>query len=124
MYSISQSASYSDLPGAAPSQKGNPNLTWEKIKSSNVGVDLSFFGRIDLVMDAYIKEASELLYRKPLAATTGYSYVWVNAGSVRNKGVEFSLTSTNIKGTFHFKGKNPDGSFRDVTEGSFDVDFQ
>lgn len=34
------------------------------------------------------------------------------------------VTSTNIKGTFNFKGKNADGSFRDITEGSFDVDFQ
>ncbi|WP_025761890.1 SusC/RagA family TonB-linked outer membrane protein [Dyadobacter tibetensis] len=97
LYSISQSASYGGLPGAAPAQKGNPDLTWEKIRSSNIGFDLSFFNRIDLVVDAYVKEASELLYRKPLAATTGYSYVWVNAGSVRNKGLEFSLTSTNIK---------------------------
>ncbi|PWJ58673.1 TonB-linked SusC/RagA family outer membrane protein [Dyadobacter jejuensis] len=98
LYSISQAASYSGLPGAAPSQKGNPDLTWEKIRSSNIGFDLSFFNRIDLVADAYVKEASSLLYRQPLAATTGYSYVWVNAGSVRNKGFEFSLTSTNIKG--------------------------
>ncbi len=97
LYTISADASYSGLPGAAPSQKGNPDLTWEKIKSSNIGFDLSFFNRIDLVVDAYVKEASELLYRKPLAATTGYSYVWVNAGSIRNKGIEFSLTSTNIK---------------------------
>lgn len=97
LYTISTDASYSGLPGAAPSQKGNPDLTWEKIKSSNIGFDLSFFNRIDLVVDAYVKEASELLYRKPLAATTGYSYVWVNAGSIRNKGIEFSLTSTNVK---------------------------
>lgn len=97
LYSISSDASYSGLPGAFPSQKGNPNLTWEKIKSSNIGFDLSFFNRIDLVVDAYVKEASELLYRKPLAATTGYSYVWQNAGSIRNKGIEFSLTSTNFK---------------------------
>lgn len=34
------------------------------------------------------------------------------------------VTSTNVKGTFHFKGKNADGSFKDITEGSFDVDFQ
>ncbi len=97
LYSISSDASYSGLPGAFPSQKGNPNLTWEKIKSSNIGFDLSFFNRIDLVVDAYIKEASELLYRKPLAATTGYSYVWQNAGSIRNRGIEFNLTSTNFK---------------------------
>lgn len=97
LYSISQSASYDGLPGAAPSQKGNPDLTWEKVKSSNVGLDLSFFNRIDLVMDAYVKEATALLYRKPLPATSGYSYVWVNAGSVRNKGIEFSLTSSNVQ---------------------------
>jgi TonB-linked SusC/RagA family outer membrane protein len=97
LYTISTDASYSGLPGAAPSQKGNPNLTWEKIKSSNVGFDVSFFNRFDLVVDFYVKEASELLYRRPLAATTGYSYVWVNAGSIRNKGFEFSLTSSNIK---------------------------
>ncbi len=97
LYSISQDASYGGLPGAAPSQKGNPNLTWEKIKSSNIGFDLSFFSRIDLAIDAYVKESSDLLYRQPLAATTGYSYVWVNAGSVRNKGIEFNLTSTNLK---------------------------
>ncbi len=34
------------------------------------------------------------------------------------------VTNTNIKGTFNFKGKNADGSFKDVTEGSFDVNFQ
>lgn len=97
LYSISQQASYAGLPGAAPSQKGNPNLTWEKIKSSNIGFDLNFFNRIDLIVDAYVKESSDLLYRQPLAATTGYSYVWVNAGSVRNRGIEFNLTSTNLK---------------------------
>lgn len=96
LYSISTDASYSGRPGAAPFQKGNPNLTWEKIRSSNIGFDVSLWNRVELVVDAYIKEASELLYRKPLAATTGYSYVWVNAGSVRNKGLEFSIVSSNI----------------------------
>src|SRR5690606_965781 len=37
-----------------------------------------------------------MLYQNPLAATTGYSYVWVNAGSVRNRGIEFSITSQNF----------------------------
>ncbi len=34
------------------------------------------------------------------------------------------LSDTNIKGTFNFRGKNADGSFKEITEGSFDVDFQ
>ena len=96
LYSITQDASYSGLPGAAPFQKGNPNLTWEKIRSANLGLDLTLWNRLSLTVDIYEKEASELLYRKPLAATTGYSYVWVNAGSVRNRGVEFNVTSQNF----------------------------
>lgn len=98
LYSISQEASYGGLPGAAPSQKGNPDLTWEKIRSANIGMDLNLWNRIDVSLDVYDKRSSDLLYRKPLAATTGYSYVWMNAGSVRNKGFEFGLTSKNLVG--------------------------
>ena len=96
LYSITQEASYSGLPGAAPYQKGNPNLSWEKIKSANLGVDFTLWNRLQVSVDVYDKKASELLYRKPLAATTGYSYVWVNAGSVQNRGLEFNITSQNI----------------------------
>src|SRR5690606_22246893 len=80
-----------------PYQKGNPDLSWEKIESANIGADFSLWNRISVSLDVYEKKASELLYRKPLAATTGYSYVWVNAGSVRNRGLEFSILSQNIK---------------------------
>lgn len=34
------------------------------------------------------------------------------------------ITSTKVKGTFKFKGKNADGSFKDITEGSFNVNFK
>ncbi|MDN3724380.1 DUF6252 family protein [Aequorivita sp. SDUM287046] len=34
------------------------------------------------------------------------------------------VSTTNIKGTFNFKGKNADGSFKEITEGLFDVNFQ
>jgi len=34
------------------------------------------------------------------------------------------VSNTNIKGTFNFKGKNADGSFKEITEGSFNVDFK
>lgn len=96
LYSITQEASYTGLPGAAPFQKGNPDLSWEKIKSANIGADLTLWNRVAISVDVYEKKASELLYRKPLAATTGYSYVWVNAGSVRNRGIEFNITSQNF----------------------------
>lgn len=34
------------------------------------------------------------------------------------------VSDTKIKGTFNFRGKNEDGSFKEITEGSFNVDFQ
>lgn len=34
------------------------------------------------------------------------------------------ISNTNVKGTFKFKGKNADGSFKDITEGSFNVNFR
>ena len=98
LYTISQDASYAGVPGAQPFQKGNPDLTWEKIRASNLGFDISLWNRIDIALDIYNKKSEDLLYQRPLTATTGYSYVWVNAGSVRNRGLEFSLTSNNITG--------------------------
>lgn len=104
LYSISQDASYAGLPGAAPSQKGNPDLSWEKMKTANIGAEIGLFNnRLDVTVDAYEKKSSALLYKQPLQATTGYSYRWVNAGAVRNRGMEFSATSKNIVGAFNWE---------------------
>jgi len=98
LYTISQSASYANAPGASPSQKGNPDLTWERQKTANIGLDISFFKRIDLTVDVYEKTATDLLYQKPLPATSGYAFIWENIGSVRNRGLEFTLTTRNFVG--------------------------
>ncbi|WP_052323688.1 TonB-dependent receptor [Flavihumibacter sp. ZG627] len=96
LYSISTGASYAGLPGAAPSQKSNPDLTWEKSKSMNLGIDMSFFKRIDLSVDLYSKETSDLLFFRGLPATSGFDGVYENVGAIRNRGVEFNLTTKNI----------------------------
>ncbi len=96
LYSISTGASYAGLPGASPSQKSNPNLTWEKSKSINLGIDMSFFKRIDLSVDLYSKETSDLLFFRGLPATSGFDGVYENVGAIRNRGVEFNLTTKNI----------------------------
>ncbi len=45
LYTLSTSSSYAGQPGAAPSQKSNPNLTWKKQKTANIGVDISLIYR-------------------------------------------------------------------------------
>ncbi|HEY0175449.1 MAG TPA: SusC/RagA family TonB-linked outer membrane protein, partial [Pedobacter sp.] len=103
LYTIDQSASYGGVPGAYPSQKANPDLTWEKIKTANLGLDISLFKRIDINLDFYNKTSSALLFQKPLPATSGYSYVFENVGSVRNRGLEVNINSQNLTGAFKWE---------------------
>ena len=93
LYTLSVGASYAGLPGAAPSQKANPNLTWEKSKQANVGVDVTFLKLFDLSVDVYRKQTYNLLFFKALPATSGYSGVYENVGAILNKGIEFVLNA-------------------------------
>ncbi|MDR6940689.1 SusC/RagA family TonB-linked outer membrane protein [Mucilaginibacter pocheonensis] len=103
LYSIDQSASYNGAPGSYPSQKVNPNLTWEKMKTANLGLDFGLFNRIDVNIDVYQKTSSALLFKKPLPATSGYNYVFENIGSVRNRGLEINVNSRNLIGAFKWE---------------------
>ena len=87
---------YYNYPASYPSQLANPNLTWEKIGTVNLGIDISFFKRITLNADWYDKTSNALLLNVDKAYTSGYSSITDNVGSVRNTGVELNLTTTNV----------------------------
>ena len=73
------------------------------MKTTNLGVELGLFKRINLTIDVYQKQSAALLFQTPLAATTGYSYVWENVGTVRNRGLEFNLETRNFTGAFKWE---------------------
>jgi TonB-dependent starch-binding outer membrane protein SusC len=63
-----------------------------------VGLDLGFLkNRILLNVDIYRKTTSDLLLNASLPTTTGFSTVFKNIGEVRNEGLEFTLTTVNVK---------------------------
>lgn len=84
----------------------NPNVTWEKTDYYNAGIDGTFFnGRINFSLDVYDRETKGLLLAEPLplysGTTTGYSpgsmaAPYANVGSMRNRGVDFHISTTNI----------------------------
>lgn len=81
----------------------NEDLTWETTTQYDLGVDLSFFNsHLDFTFDAYLKRTKDLLYTVPLPNTTGFSSVQRNVGTMENKGLEFTLTSRNDFGDFHW----------------------
>jgi TonB-dependent starch-binding outer membrane protein SusC len=88
----------STLSGYAVSQLANPNLKWETTAQYDGGFDLGLAkDRINLIVDVYYKKTSDLLLSVPIATTTGYSSVLENIGSVRNKGIEITLNTQNVK---------------------------
>lgn len=77
---------------------GNRNLKWEKTTTNNVGLDVSIFNsRLNLSVDWYNNVSSNLLIKQKIPTSTGYSDQYQNIGSIRNRGVEVVLNSTNIR---------------------------
>ena len=67
----------------------NPDLRWEKTRSYNIGLDFSFFkNRVNLTLDYYQKKTSDLITDMRVSPTTGYGYMYMNAGKAMNKGIE------------------------------------
>lgn len=91
---ISGGVNYGGQSGIAISSSGNDRLTWETADQYNAGFDLSFLGgKINMIADVYLKNTNNLLYSKPVHATTGETSILSNIGSMRNKGVEFTINT-------------------------------
>lgn len=80
-------------PGYYPAAIGNPSLSWESTKQSDIGLDLSVLkGRVDVTVDQYRKVTDDLLLQIDLPSEVGYPSAFVNAGSIENKGLEAGVT--------------------------------
>lgn len=97
LYLYDLNREYDQKPGAFPRQMGNPKMSWETAKSTNIGVDMRFYDRIGLSVDYYIKNVSGLLYSRVLSTLSGYTNVWLNEGRLQNSGVEFTLSPEIIR---------------------------
>ena len=98
----SSGIAYSGSSGLSfPSSKYNPDLTWEKTIQYGAGLDFSLFNnRVDVTADWYQKDTKDLLQSHSINSLSGYSTITSNVGSITNKGLEFSISSHNIKETF------------------------
>ena len=77
------------------SYKGNKELTWEKSKAFNIGVDFELFkGRLSGTFEYFNRKTSDLLYNKQVPPSSGIltGKIPVNVGSMVNRGVELELT--------------------------------
>jgi len=77
----------------------DPNIKWEETDSWDFGFDYGFFDqRVTGTFDWYNKKTTDLIFTVPVAAGTNLSnYLTTNIGSMKNTGVEFSLTADLVR---------------------------
>ncbi len=82
-------------------QQGNPDLKWEEVATTGIGVDFtSKNGRLSATVDYYKNERTNMLFFAPTpGGFAPQSNWWINLpGNVTNKGWEVSVNYKVIKG--------------------------
>ena len=95
---LSYSSNYADQGGIVPSQFGNTNLTWEKNRTIDAGVEFGLFKDFVTGSVAYFNRYTyDLLQNVPLSRTTGHTSQNQNVGAVLNNGIEVQMTLNLVK---------------------------
>ncbi|MDR0430254.1 MAG: TonB-dependent receptor [Tannerellaceae bacterium] len=83
--------------GIGVSQLANPELKWEKTVQVNGGLDIGLFdNRLNIEVDVYYKKTTDMLLGAPVPASSGYTSIVKNIGSMENKGFEFAINTVNV----------------------------
>ncbi len=86
------SGSYAGVPAIVPSSPGNEDYKLESQVITNVGMELVMWNRrVRFSADYYVKNSNELFLNQSLTRTTGFTNLRINAGSMRNTGLELDL---------------------------------
>ncbi|HMG08980.1 MAG TPA: TonB-dependent receptor, partial [Mucilaginibacter sp.] len=83
---------------AVNTTKNNPDLKPERTKSAEVGLEFDLFdNRLGFNGSYYTTETFDQILGVNVSTATGYSFKFLNAGTVKNKGIELSLNGTPIR---------------------------
>jgi len=102
-YASQNNVGFGSYPGGSatvPVNVGNPLLQWETTENLNVGLEFNLFNRrIQGVVDYFVRNTTDLLFRIPTADESGIPGFGIqgNLGEIQNKGIEFSLTADIIR---------------------------
>jgi TonB-linked SusC/RagA family outer membrane protein len=88
------------LPGSVVStQRGQPDIKPEKQTEIEAGFDFTLFnGRLNMDFTFYNKKVYDFLILNNSQASTGFATQWLNAGDLRNRGIEIGLQALPYSG--------------------------
>lgn len=79
-------------------QEGQPGIKPERQTEFETGIDFSVLkDRLGFVLTYYEKTIDDFLMQSVPAASSGFTSAWVNAGNLRNRGVELGLNARPVQ---------------------------
>jgi len=79
-------------PGLLASRLSTPGLTWESLKSANLGAEIKIFNRLAMSIEYYIRRNDDLLFEQPLAPSTGFTTIDANIARLLNTGFDMEMS--------------------------------
>ena len=96
LYSLNKSSDTSMAPTFA--QLGNPEITWETLTNSNIGLEFSLWkGRLTGNFDFYYRKTADQLFWLSIPESAGTRGSYGNAGDIRNQGIELTLSGSVVR---------------------------
>jgi TonB-linked SusC/RagA family outer membrane protein len=96
--------------GMKPSGYVNQDLKWETSEQTDIGIDLRLLKSLSISIDYFNKKTKDMLLWMALPMYSGYDGMYVNAGTVNNKGWEFDVSYKLTVGNVNF-GINANASY-------------
>jgi TonB-linked SusC/RagA family outer membrane protein len=79
-------------PNLTLAYRGNDQITWEKNRDVNYGIEFAMFkNRLTGAVEYFKRTTSDMLFPRPLALSTGIQSIPANIGDMYNQGIEGEL---------------------------------
>ena len=74
--------------------RGNPGIKPERTSELEAGIDFSVLkSKLNFEVTFYEKKIKDFLLQRPAPGSTGFALEWVNAGDLRNRGIEIGMNA-------------------------------
>lgn len=89
---IGNGSSYDGNASWGIANPSNADLTWETVRSANIGLSARLFNFMNASVEFYDKYTSNMLMSIPYSYTTGHAEGYGNIGEMQNTGVDVELS--------------------------------
>lgn len=95
--SLNSSFGNNSVVGFVNADPGNPDLSWEKSKQTDIGLDLGLMNRVSVTLDYFNNISNDLLLNVNVPPSLGYGGNLANIGSMKKWGYEATVNAEIIK---------------------------